>query len=86
MLCLPLPPHGHLRLPGHLPPSGAEAGRVTNLVTGVQYIGQTFPQAGEGQLDPQLPLNSSFFHILLGRSEASLPGQFVYLGGGHDVQ
>ena len=40
----PLPSHGHLCLPGHLPACGAEAGCVTNLVTVVQHTGYSRPQ------------------------------------------
>ena len=56
VLGLPLPPHGHLGLPGHLPPPGAEASCVRNPVAPVQHASHARPQAGEGDLDPQLSL------------------------------
>ena len=56
VLGFPLPPHGHLGLPGHLPPPGAEASCVRNPVAPVQHASHARPQAGEGDLDPQLSL------------------------------
>ena len=76
---LPLPSHGRLCLPGHLPACGAEAGCVTNLVTVVQHTGYPCPQAREEQLDRKLPPNY-FLDLLLETGMASLPGQLLYPG------
>ena len=65
VLGLPLPPHGHLGLPGHLPPPAAEASCVPNLVAPVQNTGHSRPQAGEGDLDSQLSLYPALLQLLL---------------------
>ena len=54
VLGLPLLPHLLLHQHHRLPPLGAEAGRVTDLVAPVQHAGHAGPQAGQGEGDPAL--------------------------------
>ena len=86
VLCLPLLPHLLLHLHHRLPPPSTQAGSVTDLVAPVQHAGHPGPQAGQGELHPELPLHPALLHGLLGGGEAGGPGQLVHSGGGHHVK